>query len=349
MASPTQSNPEPSLDEALQEILRLRRENDELSNDLENCKDQLFEFMKKENDIPEHAVKETFASIFYGIESWIDEISSEENFDSNFKAHTQHLQSSRRREHFADLGLDSRYFDIEWTAKLKQLDTCYYMILSLVIAKCLFQDIIRLGRNDEWGAQLPFGLPPDLIRLLELLQQTMSDTLKRDQTQIARWRAETVAALVVTEEFEDAADSQSKDVLRQLRRRLQFWIGKDVSDQQCDSLRRNVIDRATEAVRMMARSKKSYIMVTESFPPGPIPDEASSWPVKDIESWSTLSSKDVSGAFFCMYPGLTRKGTAGQKDLLLVKPTLLGFRNPDLQPKLSSSRTPTPRTPSPRK
>ncbi|KAK3938879.1 hypothetical protein QBC46DRAFT_409792 [Diplogelasinospora grovesii] len=245
MASQTQTNPEPSLDEAQQEILWLRRENYILGNDLRMCTDQLLELLRNENEITEHAVKEAFASIFSGIEVWIDEISGGEDFESNFKAqYTQHLQSSRRREHFAELGLDSRYFDIEWTAKLKQLDTCHYTILSLVIAQCLFQDIIRLGRNDELGAQLPFGLSSELRRLLELLQQKMSDTPKRDPAEIVRWRAKTVAALVVTKEFEDAVDSQSKDVLRRLRRRLQFWMGKDVSDQECDSLREYVIDRA---------------------------------------------------------------------------------------------------------
>ncbi|KAH8894352.1 hypothetical protein GQ53DRAFT_839951 [Thozetella sp. PMI_491] len=344
MASPPESPEGPNINDALQEIIRLRKENAGLVQDLDACKDQLFELMRKENDIPEHSVKEAFASVFDGIESWIDELSSDENFDTIFKAqYLQNLKSNSRREDFSILGLDPRYLEMSWTMKLGKLDTCHFIILSLVIARCVTEDIIRLSQIPEVGGPLPFGLPSEAINLVKRLQHTMSTSLKRDEIQIARWRGETMSALVAFEDFDEEADNQSKETLRDLVPRLQFWIGKGLSGQQLASLRRNVIDRASKALQMISCSKKRYALVMESVKPGPIPDSLLSWNIKDVGSWSKLPAKDAAGVFHCIYPGLTRKGANGQNDLPLVVPTLLGCRDPYLQPTVSSSRTPSPR------
>jgi hypothetical protein len=179
MAFSSESSPEISLDEALEEIERLTRVNEQLNNDLDDCKDQLFELLQKENDVPEQTVKEAFVSVFEGIDSWIDDISSDEKFD--FKSqYTKNLQSDNRRETFGVLGLDPQCLELEWQRKLGQLETCHYVVLSLVIARCLVQDIFRFNQASRWGNIYPLDLGNGYIDFLVEIQKTMaSDSLRR--------------------------------------------------------------------------------------------------------------------------------------------------------------------------
>ncbi|KAJ8123154.1 hypothetical protein ONZ43_g826 [Nemania bipapillata] len=106
-----------SLEEAVSKIQQLERDNIQLSHDLEECKDRLFDMLLRENDIPEQQVKDEFIRIFEGIDSWIDDVSGDEDFD--FKPdYAKILQRNDRESLFKDLGLEYGCLEISWAVKL---------------------------------------------------------------------------------------------------------------------------------------------------------------------------------------------------------------------------------------
>jgi len=168
-------------EQALEHIRQLTFRNEELSHDLEDCRDQLFELLQKENDISEQSIGEAFTRIFEGIDSWIDEISSIENFDTIFKSHYLENLTHDREGKFRTLPLPRACQGIEWQAnKLGKLETCRYVVLSSVIARCLVEDVFRGRESHRWECVFPLGLDYDDISLLVEVQSAMaSDVLKK--------------------------------------------------------------------------------------------------------------------------------------------------------------------------
>ncbi|ROW11792.1 hypothetical protein VPNG_04959 [Cytospora leucostoma] len=257
-----------------------------LRTDLASCTDQLFDILQKENDVPEQGIKDSFNSILTGIESWIDEVSSEDNFDALFKK-----------------------------------------------------------RTDELGNLYPHGIPDDEINLLARIQEDMRENLQRDQADISRWRGHAVSALLTETRTKEAADKKSAEHLEKLKQNLKPWLG-EISKELAGQLMSNVIIRATKTLNMICRSNRTYAIGSFYKPPGPLPELARDWPIKEISIWRTVPLSSVTGLLLCLYPGVFRLGEGGQSNLVLVSPILLGYKQLELQP----PRSPPPsRTPSPRK
>lgn len=180
MESKGQKDIETRLKEALLEVQALQNENQMLQDDLEDCRDQLFDLLQKGNDIPEREVKDSYLSVFSGVETWIDEISTDDDFEASFKAQFQrNMQRDDRRQLFATLGLGPHR---EWQEELGNSEACYYVVLSLAISQCITQGIFRLRGISDWeGVIYPLGIEDAHIDWLMEIQKTMSDVLRRGQ------------------------------------------------------------------------------------------------------------------------------------------------------------------------
>ncbi|ORY66497.1 uncharacterized protein BCR38DRAFT_430487 [Pseudomassariella vexata] len=322
------------MSQAQEEIEWLISLNDQLHADLEDCKDQLFEILQKENDVPEQTIKEAFTTILEGIEYWIDEISSHRHFD--FKEQWARNLQNNRKEKLADLGLHQRCHDITWQMKLGELPNCYFVILSMVIAKTIFGEIL------SHQGIFPVGLPRGHIDLVKDLQGIMaSDELRRDHTQISKWRGETISAMTTAADYRSSLEKRSDEIFRKLKHDMRPWTGADALTEHSEGLRQNVIDPAISLSRMIGCAHKAYALESEKINPGPVPSHALSWTVKDIRTWRNIPSRDVVGTFHCLYPGIVRKGGVGQNDRRLVSPTLLGYRSPELEPIASRPSSPS--------
>lgn len=157
-----------SLQEALTEIQRLNGENVQLRSDLEECKDQLFDLLQKQNDIPEQAIKDTLIQITEGIDSWIDDVSGDERFD--FKVQYQrNIQSQNRGQIFATLGTST---DLAWQTNMSKLGTCHYAVLSLVISHWVIDEVLLLRVRNRWPLH-PFGLSESQAEVFQDVQLAM--------------------------------------------------------------------------------------------------------------------------------------------------------------------------------
>lgn len=121
--------------------------------------------------------------------------------------------------------------------------------------------------------------------------------------------------------------------LSTLKRNLEDWLGKQLSEPLSDSLMDSVILRATEALDMICCSNRTYLIGSPPIPPGPMDEQAELFHIKDMISWRRTPSSKTVDLLQCLYPGVMRIGESGQDNLLLVQPTWLGYEEPGHLPR----------------
>jgi len=351
-----------SLEEAVAKIEQLENENRQLTHDLEACRDQLFDILQQENEIPEQRVKDEFIRIFEAIDSWIDDVSGDERFD--FKAnYSRTMHRNDRKIRFEDLGLEYECLEMPWVMKLGELETCHYVVLSLAITRCVVEDLFGTRPKLKSRDLFPPGILPeqmDFIKHVEYAMESDSETRREGQTtpgtriadweasilttlgldknRYPKWRGETISALTSTDEYEKLCDKRKKEIDKRLKTHLEQWIDGERLAEHFRSLRRKVLDPAYKLLHTIGGSGKTYQVCLERITPGSIPPSDRSWNFKDMATWRTVPSYEIAGSIRYLYPGLVRKGYGDQRDLILVKPVALGYRHPGLQPQSSTSQ-----------
>lgn len=155
----------------------------------------------------------------------------------------------------------------------------------------------------------------------------------------------------------DTAKKQAEQTLNEhagvLQERLLGWLGKPISPTLLQSLMESIINRANKSLEMICCSNKTYELASLELPPGPIAEleGARSWHLRDLNTWKKMSPQADGDLLQCLYPGLIRIGESGQDDLVLVKPTLVGYEKRGELPEDVVRKSPPPasRSPSPPK
>lgn len=180
MESETTTAPELTLEQALEQIEELTAKADELSEDLEYCRDQLFTLLQRESDVSEQSIIDAFRRIFEGLDSWIDEISTSEGFETEFKSQYNKNLTRSMEDRSKTLGLSWLCQDIGWLTRLGKLKTCRYAVLTLVVTRCLKENVFRLEDSENWEHIYPFGFPNMDVELLVQVQEAMaSDDIQK--------------------------------------------------------------------------------------------------------------------------------------------------------------------------
>ncbi|KAI0420707.1 hypothetical protein F5X98DRAFT_382693 [Xylaria grammica] len=351
-----------SLESALEKIEQLENGNIQLSHDLDECRDLLFDILQKENEVPEQRVKDEFIRIFVAIDSWIDEVSVDDEFDFKNR-YASNIHGASLKNSFRGLGLKGGCLDISWAKKLGELEACRYVVLSLAVTRHVVEEIFGVGQEPE-GDLFPPGIIQKQIDVIEQVKNAMgsdSDTPKGgqpllkskpqtmmsfvliipelDTSQYSKWRGQTLSALMSTDRYKEICDKEITYINESLRTDLAKWIDGKRLDEHFGSLRSKVLDPAYKLLHIIGLSKKTYQLRLEEITPSFIPPSDSSWGFKEMTRWMMVHSSEVIGSIRYLYPGLIRKGYGNQEDLILVRPVALGYRNPDLQPRSSTSRS----------
>ncbi|RWA07358.1 hypothetical protein EKO27_g7742 [Xylaria grammica] len=329
-----------SLESALEKIEQLENENIQLAHDLDECRDLLFDILQKENEVPEQRVKDEFLRIFVAIDSWIDEVSVDDEFDFKNR-YASNIHSTSLKNSFRGLGLKGGCLDISWAKKLGELEACRYVVLSLAVTRHVVEEIFGVGQEPE-GDLFPPGIIQKQIDVMEQVKNAMgsdSDTPKGDTSQYSKWRGQTLSALMSTDGYKEICAKKITYINESLRTDLAKWIDGKRLDEHFVSLRSKVLDPAYKLLHIIGLSKKTYQLRLEETTPSFIPPSDSSWGFKEMTRWMMVHSSEVIGSIRYLYPGLIRKGYGNQEDLILVRPVALGYRNPDLQPRSSTSRS----------
>lgn len=155
--------------------------------------------------------------------------------------------------------------------------------------------------------------------------------------------------MILLEGAKKEAKEASAKHIGALQRKLEDWLGRLIPQPLLQSLTEKVIDRANKSLELMCCSNKTYVIGSLEFPPGPIDEhsEARAWHLRDLATWRKMSPQANGDLLQCFHPGLMRIGESGQDDLMLVKPTWIGYEKPgqlpeDL-PQTSTSRSSSPR------
>lgn len=178
MTSPYQQDEQMSSSASHDNIESLLLENAALRQDLEDCKNQLFEVLQKGNDITESDIKAAFARVYSGIDVWIDELGSEDGYEEAFK--DQFITKIRDGSSLKSLDFHRHcYSDVKWRVSLSNSPYCFQIIMSMIISKFLKDNIFRTAKVDEWGNLYPHGLKEHEIKNLVQLQEVMKTKLRR--------------------------------------------------------------------------------------------------------------------------------------------------------------------------
>ncbi|KAI0865908.1 hypothetical protein F4860DRAFT_200032 [Xylaria cubensis] len=330
-----------ALESALERIKQLEDENEQLALDLDECKNQLSDILQRPNEVSEQKVKDDFDRVFGAIDSWISDVSADDGF--NFKAkYANNIHSTRLKNSFRDLGLKGGCFDISWAKKLGELEACHYVVLSLAITRFVVEKIFGDVDLRPKGDLFPPGITKkqkDFIEQVKTVMGSDSDTPKGDTSQYSKWRGETISALTSTQKYKGACDSKITHLNKSLRADLEKWIDSKRLDEHFGSLRSKVLNPVYELLHVIGRSRKTYQLSLEKATPRSIPVRDSSRFFQEMAKWMKVPSSEVTGSIRYLYPGLIRKGYGCHEDLILVQPVALGYRDSDLQPRSSASRS----------
>lgn len=133
---------------------------------------QLLELSQSQSDVSEDAITKTFQSIFTGVELWIDELVGKPDFEEQFAGYfTKQLLEPRAERDLSDMTNNA---DVDWH-RVGRSESCPYIILSLVIADRLDQDVFRLSYMSRYGHIYPPHLRKEQMRVLTEVQGKIRD------------------------------------------------------------------------------------------------------------------------------------------------------------------------------
>ncbi|KAK8120021.1 uncharacterized protein PG998_004647 [Apiospora kogelbergensis] len=353
MDSETDS-PETSLGQARARIQELEAENEELNDDFDDCRDQLLNLLQKEDDIAEDTLCETFKRVFEGVTTWINEVSTNDNFAISFNSLYKKNLAHDKVESFSGLGLSQGCLENDWLARLGELETCRYVVLTLVILQTLKEVFqveassrrarpearkkMKADAYEHLRAIYPIGISTKQIEVFEDVQKSMllSEDLN-DWYKIGRWRKEAVLALASTEKFKEKSAKRKNGFKKQLQDDLANWVDKEVMDTHWESLETKVLQRAYQAVDLLSRSTKTFVPIYEKLQPQPTPGTLQRRSIKDIANLRDTQAANTSGILLCLSFGLGQRSEEGREEDTLVTPVLLGYSGVDMQPRPSTS------------
>ncbi|KAF3760675.1 hypothetical protein M406DRAFT_353489 [Cryphonectria parasitica EP155] len=342
MDPPGQYEGRSNMDSAERDMESLQKENERLRQDLDDCRGQLFQILQRTKGVPESDIKNAFHAIYSGIDAWIDEAFAEESLESAF--HNQFRRAKSEKERFRSLGLHPQcYADIKWISDFGRLEYCFHIVLCRVISKFLTDITFRGKETKEWEHLYPHSLTKEEIVKLVDLQRAMKNDLHRDESEISRWRGQAIAALLTFPHHRIRAEEVSRVHLQRLKEDLEAWLGK-IPGSLTESLKTNVLQRATKALDMICCSNKTYSVGSLDIPPGPNDGQNMPGQFRDMITWRQTPSSAIVDLLQCLWPVVMRIGESGQDDLLLVQPTWLGYTEPGRLPR---PLTPTPKSSSP--
>lgn len=143
---------------------KLQQENERLHEDNERLSARVVSLSQGEYQITDDKITKKYREIRDGIDLWIDELQDGErrDFRTNYQAVLKHKD---RENMFHDLGFKAGCLDEKWEEQLGRLETCIYVILGMVIAQLL--------KNEIFLRNYPAGVTETQIRVLDKIHNAM--------------------------------------------------------------------------------------------------------------------------------------------------------------------------------
>jgi hypothetical protein len=162
-----------NLSEANAIISKLRQERAILTQELEFCKGEMLDLLTEENDISEQEIREDFANVLRGVDSWLDDVSGDQDFDP--RVHFRQVMSDKKREcgaYFHRLGVAQELVDL---TDRENSRVSHYAILSLVLIGEVIECVFGLDlKQPERSLDLHiWGLTEPQTEFLHVIQQAM--------------------------------------------------------------------------------------------------------------------------------------------------------------------------------
>ncbi|KAF4632242.1 hypothetical protein G7Y89_g5878 [Cudoniella acicularis] len=324
----------------------LKKENDKLREALDECKSQLIELLREDEQVSDATIHSEYERICKEIEGWVDDVLPEET--KNFKdVFGKMMKEEREKGNLAGLKLytplpGQRFYEmdqwswdrIDW---LRNQSYANCAIISLVIWTFLESKIFdedypigtlkRLPKNDTKHPESYQGH----TSLLSGIIKVMINKKEQDQDawqRVNKWRSETLTAMVATRHFKLRQVRYSQKLFDKLMARLKDWISPGTLSSHENVLREEIFDRAIKLHELIRCSKREYELDTSLtvLQQSTLMKNPKQWTLKDIKTWRPMNADANTIPYQLLFPGLYRMGDSEEPhELELVKPVVIVY------------------------
>ncbi|KAF7890797.1 uncharacterized protein EAF01_010606 [Botrytis porri] len=299
------------------ENANLKKENEELRRELKASTLHLATLAHKEYQVPDGSIREDYQKICRAFETWIDYASSNESgdFRSDFR---DALQSEEKTHALRAIGIEYQppAASDPKLDYLKSLDMLHYFILSLLIGKYVFNEILR--------RKYPVGVTESQEDTLLGIEKEMIK-MGKAKSKISQWKADSLTALCASREYKDEQSKEISHLQNDLEEEMSFWCDFGDSSRSKARLRSEILEPAVKLHLEMQCSTQSYEIFDEprrSSSKG----EYSQDLVKEISTWKTMTSDGTEDVFQCVYPGVMVQSMETEDESVLVEPIMAVYK-----------------------
>ncbi|KAF7861931.1 hypothetical protein EAF04_007812 [Stromatinia cepivora] len=309
---------------------KLRKENEELRKDLKESTLQLAALAHKEYQVPEGSIREDYQKICRAIETWID-YAEPGDFRNRFK---EALKTEEKSHKLGGIGIDYQHFAASDPKLdfLKSLDMLPYFILSLIIGKYVFLEVLM--------KPYPIGVTEPQQAMFLSIEKEMS-RIGKAKSKINQWRSDTLTALCATRSYKDKQADQLCRIQDALEKDLSFWYENSGSARSKARLRTEILEPSIKLHLEMQCSTQRYELIDErdvQFEPSSSEGQYLPYEVKEITTWKTMASDGTEESLQCLYPGLVVYDMEAVEKSELVEPIMAVFKR-DTLPQARRSET----------
>lgn len=314
-------------DELREKIWRLDTRNKELTAEIDSLRANLVECetmifaMQGPHEVTDQAIMNEYVKIHKAIDTWVDSAMDHIPPGHFNKIYRRLLTDENEKSMFTDLGFTPSSREI-----LGRFESSDCFVLSLLIQRHLDKIF-----KDEY----PVGITGRVRTFVSHTQRTMlKPPLARDKDSVAKWRAETLRAIMADSKFGRKHAEGSKYYLelaeRSLRRWLQKLLESKVIDKYLDRFDREIHTPAIKLHQILRTSIRQYRFLSEPSTRGlslTTDQMHDLFRLKNVNTWGPVRRRTSTGESFrflyCLHPSLIRVGTDGNEDMALVKPVVV--------------------------
>lgn len=322
------------------EIQTLRNQIQVLQSKVDRSAAKIMSLQSDFDQITDGDVRKRFEDIFGAIQDWVGEVELDlmrhsRNFQRDFD---EALRREEQDELLYKLNLCAYdedesgrlvwdinrrdHLDVWW---LNSQSTWINIVLSRLIWYRLRHDIFRsifpVGLNEGTEKGLDY-----IISAIKEHDHGKTTTESEANLRANKWRAESMATLVLTKRFRKDTESRIKVLVDHIYSELaNDWslIDQETFDRHIGSLEINVLRPAVELNHAIACSSTEYCLEEPRLKELQDRDRLGDFVLKDVVKWRNAKPSETYNVISCLFSGIDRKGIRKTDNLTLVKPTVL--------------------------
>ncbi|KIY00569.1 uncharacterized protein Z520_03232 [Fonsecaea multimorphosa CBS 102226] len=300
------------------ELRKLRAEKEDLSQNLESCKDRIFNMLPVEG-MADTQLQSQYTTLCKTIEYWLDN-----QFDDaeDFIGTLAWVGKSEDRRNLVSEYLPQRYLTLAGEDRNVQIP-----IMQVLVARYLHQNLLEKDRIFP-------GLDPSTEACLGMVIDGLHAlNPAKDKDAILMWAVDLQRAFNTNERFKEQRQKKLSEIEAVIMHCPMLLKEMGLHGRSNDPvICREIVKEAADLANNIRQSMAEYAFDFRVGSAVLFEEKVKNFTVIDCGTGSTLSSSAVpipgpdgrvGEILFLVYPAFVRKSTGSSKEIVLVKPTIL--------------------------